>query len=993
MKKIILTFFCLSFVVTAMAQTSVTGNVVDNTGEAAIGATVLEEGTTNGTVTDIDGNFALTVSSANAKLQVSYTGFKTETIALNGRTFIKVVLNEDSQMLQDVVAIGYGSQKKKEVTGAVTSMKSKDFNSGIKSSPVGLLQGKVAGLNISRGSNGSDPTQTSFSIQIRGFSTLDKGTGSSPLFIVDGIPVNNIDNISPDDIAAMDVLKDGSAAAIYGTRGTNGVIIITTKRGADGISSGADCGKTTIEYSGYASFSAITGKSGMATPSEFRNLEEISGGKIKPTIHTFTATGRNDYETDWIKELTRPMALTHNHNLAISGAAKNFSYRGSVAFKNAQGIAKTSNRNELILKLAADQQALNGWLDIQYDFSYMHYRNDYFCGDFEQGAIVNPTYPVYDEKTVSGYFTPQGSGQVNPVELMNQKKSYQDGNYFRGSIRPSINIKAVTGLKLSAFFAMEQGNNYNYWSNKTINSDVLGSGKAGRNTDRNINKLFETTLDYVTNIKNHGISAILGFSYQNFMYDGSNMVNGGFPVESMEYYQMENGDITKTAMNIGSYRNSNTIAAVFGRVNYNYFGKYLLSVSLRREGSSRFGANNKWGWFPAASAGWRMSSEKFLKDVKWINDLKLRAGFGVTGNNLKDDLMSLSVFSKSGEFLLDGEWVSTYSVGRNENRDLRWEKKYEYNIGLDFAFCNNRIFGTIDAYLRNTKDLLWDYKVPSPPYQYETLLANAGQMRSMGLEIAVNFVPVKTKDFAWTTTPTIAFNKGKITKLSDPSKGFNYDITPSGGVGRNGIQNTNTQILIEGEPVGIFYGYKFAGFKSDGTWMFETPAGGYVDEPTEDQRQVIGNSQPLFTFGWNNTFTYKNFDLSFFFRGVYGNDVLNVTRWAYGPESSQSMNVFMKDAREGVYTNKKYFSDYYLEKGSYVKLDNITLGYNFKIKENKYVRALRLYATGQNLFTITKYSGVDPEVNTADVWNGGIDQPNFYPLTSNFLIGVTVTFN
>jgi len=992
MKNFILTFLCLSFAFTTMAQTTVTGNVVDNNGETVIGATVLEEGTTNGTVTDIDGNFSLSVSSPNATLQISSFGYQNQNVALNGRTFVKVTLNDDAVMLQDVVAIGYGSQRRKEVTGAVTSMKSDDFNAGIRSSPVGLLQGKVAGLNIIRGSAGSDPTQTGFSIQIRGFSTLDQGTGSTPLFIVDGIPVNNIDNISPDDIASMDILKDGSAAAIYGTRGTNGVIIITTKRGADGVK-GNDCGKTTIEYSGFASFSVKTGNSGMATPSEFRNLEQISGGKIKPVIYTFPVTGRNDYETDWIRELIRPVALTHNHNLAISGAAKNFSYRGSLSFKDAQGIAKVSNRRELILKLAADQQALNGWLDIQYDFSYMHYRNDFFCGDFEQGAIVNPTYPVYDERTASGYFRPQGSGQVNPVELMNQRESYQDGNYFRGSVRPSINIKAVSGLRISAFFAMEQGNNYGYWSNKTINSDTQGSGKAGRNTDRNINKLFETTIDYVASVKDHGISAILGFSYQNFLYDGSNMVNGGFPVESMKYYQMENGDLTKASMNIGSYRNSNTLAAFFGRVNYNYAGKYLLSVSLRREGSSRFGANNKWGWFPAASAGWRMNSENFLRDVKWINDLKIRAGFGVTGNNLARDLMSIAVFSNSGAFLLNGEWVSTYSIARNVNPDLRWEKKYEYNIGLDFSFLNNRIFGTIDAYLRDTRDLLWWYDVPSPPYQFDKLLANAGEMRSMGLEIAVNFVPVKTKNFSWTTTPTIAFNRGRITKLSDPEKGFNYDVTTSGGVGRNGIQNTNTQILIEGQPVGAFYGYKFAGFKSDGTWMFETPAGGYADQPTEDQRQVIGNAQPLFTFGWSNTFTYKNFDLSLFFRGVYGNDVLNVTRWAYGPESSQSMNVFMKDAREGIYTNKTYFSDYYLEKGSYIKLDYITLGYNFKIKDNKYVRAIRLYGTGQNLFTITKYSGLDPEVNTADVWNGGIDQPNFYPYTSNFLIGIALTFN
>jgi hypothetical protein len=349
------------------------------------------------------------------------------------------------------------------------------------------------------------------------------------------------------------------------------------------------------------------------------------------------------------------------------------------------------------------------------------------------------------------------------------------------------------------------------------------------------------------------------------------------------------------------------------------------------------------------------------------------------------------MYSNGGALWLDGKWVYTYTITRNVNPDLRWEKKYEYNVGVDFSTLDNRLFGTIDAYFRQTKDLLWDYKVPMPEYQYETLLANAGQMESKGLEITLNGVPVKNRNFSWTTSPIIAFNNNKITKLSDASKGFNYDTTTSGGVGENGIQNTNTQILIEGESVGAFYGYKFAGFKSDGTWMFYTPAGGVTSAPSEAQKQVIGNAQPLFTFGWTNTFTYKNWDASFFFRGVYGNDVLNIARWAYGPDASQSLNVYLQDAKDGVYTNKKYFSDYYLEDGSFVKLDNVTIGYTVPIKENKFVKSLRIYATGQNLFCITAYGGLDPEVNTTSVWDPGIDYPSFYPIASNFLLGLNLT--
>ena len=473
------------------------------------------------------------------------------------------------------------------------------------------------------------------------------------------------------------------------------------------------------------------------------------------------------------------------------------------------------------------------------------------------------------------------------------------------------------------------------------------------------------------------------------------MSNKGFPTEDMKYYQIGNGDAEKTYLTASSSRSSNTLAAVFGRVNYNYAEKYLVSASLRREGSSRFGANNKWGLFPAVSLGWRITGEEFMQDKTWANDLKLRAGFGVTGNNLGSDLRSVAMLSNGGTFWYNGAYVYTYGVSQNVNPDLRWEKKYEYNLGLDYAFLDNRIYGSLDVYYRQTRDLLWDYEVPTPPYQYPTLLANAGQMDSYGVELAISGVPVKTGDWTWVTTPTISFNRNIITKLSDPKKGFNYKQTTSGGVGENGIMNTNTQILIEGESVGAFYGYEFVTIK-DGNWYFETPSGGYVDTSTaaEGYRQVIGNAQPLFTFGWNNTVRWKNIDASLFFRGVYGNDVLNLTRWAYGPRESAADNVFMKDISKNntVYTNKALFTDYYLEDGSYIKLDNVTVGYTFNFKEDSLVDNLRIYLTGQNLLTITKYSGQDPEVNTTGVWNAGIDYCDFYPTVANVQFGLNISF-
>jgi TonB-linked SusC/RagA family outer membrane protein len=582
MKKILL-LICLIFasIVIMQAQRTVTGTVIssdDNLGIPGVSVVVKGSSPIIGTSTDFDGHYSLSVPEGTT-LVFSYTGMTSKEVEIGSKSKVDVTMSSQATDLDAVVVIGYGSQKKKEVTGSVASVKQEDFNAGIKTSPMGLLQGKVAGLTIQR-TGGGDPTNTGFNVQIRGFSTLDQGAGTSPLYIVDGIPVNNIDNIAPDDIASMDVLKDGSAAAIYGTRGTNGVIIITTKRGETANITGSTC---QIEYSGYISVSTRVLRTGMASPEEFRNLELISGGKYKPNIEPiggWIGDGKT-YNTDWVKEMSRPAAITHSHNIAISGAAKNFSYRGAFAYKNAEGIAKNNNRSEIIAKLAADQTALNGWLSIQYDLSYMHYRNDYNCGDYNMAAQVNPTYPIYDTSTFNGYYYIQGSGQSNPIEAMNQKESYQDGNYFRGSIRPTIFIKPVPGLKISAFAAFEESFNANYWHNDIMLTDLFLpdtslARKAGRKGDRSMNQLYEVTIDYANNFGVHNIAAIAGISYQHFEYDGYNLENGGFSTSFIKYYRIgngltsdEKGDLNPW-MNIGSYRNSNTLAALFARINYSY---------------------------------------------------------------------------------------------------------------------------------------------------------------------------------------------------------------------------------------------------------------------------------------------------------------------------------------------------------------------------------------------------------------------------------------
>ena len=975
--------FALLFSVAIQAQ--ITGTVLEPSGDPAIGASILQIGTTNGVITDFDGNFELNVPEGT-ELQISYMGFKTQTAVAKKGMVIRLV--EDTHVLQEVVAIGYGSQKKKEITGSVASVKAEDFNVGAKPNAVGLIQGKVAGLNISRTT--SDPTSTGYNIQIRGFSTLS-GSANKPLYIVDGIPTDNIDNVAPEDIASMDVLKDGSAAAIYGTRGNNGVILITTKRGA---ADGGDAPKLNVEYSGYVSVSAPRTNTGFATPEQYRNLETLSGGKIKPVIYT-DANGES-YNTNWMQAAMKPAAVITNHNVALSGVAKNFSYRGSLNYKYAEGLALNTDRNEIIAKFAADQKALQGWLQLQYDFSYMHYKNNFDCGDFKQAATLNPTYPIYDKNNESGYFEPNGSGQSNPIEATNLKESNAYGNYFRGSVKATVNIKPVEGLKVNVLAALEEGDNVSMWYNSQKYHDKECAAIAQRESHNSFKQLYEGTIDYVGSWNGHNLTALAGFSYQHELYDGiSDITNSGFPTDNYKYYSLGDGLTDKSKLTVGTYRNSNTLASAFGRINYNYDERCLLSVSLRAEGSSRFGDNHKWGWFPAVSAGWRISGENFMKGQDWCNDLKLRAGFGITGNNAGGNLLSKQLLTQGGTFWYNGAWIATYGVARNANPDLRWEKKYEYNVGIDFSFLQNRLSGSLDLYYRDTKDLLWDYDVPTPPFLFGSMTANCGEVVSKGLELALTGVPVRTKDWEWSSTWTMAFNNNKIKKLSGTVmwEGHEYELQYSeklvGGVGENGLMGVNTQKIVEGESIGTFYGYHCIGISEKGNLVYEK------DENGKNKLQKIGNAQPIMTYGWNNTIRWKSLDISLFFRGVVGNDVLNVKRWAYGPQKSQGLNVFMKDVeglangtaayRQGV------FSDYYLEDGSYLKLDNITVGYTWHFKDNKYIQSCRLYGTAENVFTISKYSGIDPEVNTMSVDAAGIDNSGFYPSVTNVLVGLNLT--
>ena len=984
-KTLSLSLMALMLMSSFAIKAQITGTVFEEgTGDPVIGASVLQVGTTNGVITDFDGIFELNVPEGT-EIQISYMGFQSQTLpAKNGMV---VRLAEDTHQLQEVVAIGYGSQKKKEVTGSVSSLKAEDFNPGVKSDPMGLLQGRVAGLTVIR-AGGDDPTSTGFAVQIRGTSSLGQGTGGSPLYIVDGVPVSMIDNISPEEIASMDVLKDGSAAAIYGTRGTNGVVIITTKRGVS--DPNLEKGVFNLEYSGYVSAATVATKTGMATADQFRNIPTMTGGWIKTKDH--------GYNTDWYNAQLRSAAVTHHHNVAIAGSSRQFSYRAAIAYKNAQGIAQKNAREEIQAKFAADQKAFEGWLKLQYDFSYMHYRNDKFMGDLSNGALLNPTFPIYNAD--GSYFVPTGTITSNPVADNALKEEYEDGNAFHGSLKAIVDIKAVPGLKVSGFASLDETDWYKYWRCPKNYYKKGDANKSSRNTSRSFVQLYEGTIDYAGQWGGHTLTLVGGGSYQKFWYDNSSMWNGNFATDASGYYSIGDAKIDEKFSGMSSGRSENVLIAFFARANYNYNEKYLFSASLRAEASSKFGANHKWGYFPAASAGWRIKGEDFMRDQDWCNDLKVRFGFGITGNNVSDPLMSLEMMETGGTFSNHGVETYSYTVTRNANPELRWERKFEYNLGVDFAFLQNRLSGTIDFYLRNTKDLLWWYNVPTPPYQYDKLLANAGEMTSMGMEYAITGIPVKTKDWEWASTWTMSFNKNRIDKLSDPSQNFNYDVKYVGEVSGNKLNGSKTQILQEGQPVGCWYGYKWTGaYDANMRCIYEDVSGpaGIPDGVIDDyDKTYLGSAQPKMEYGWNNTIRWKNLDISLFFRGVIGNKALNVARWAYGAsKGSNGLNVFMKDMNSFGQTTyfQADFSDYYLEDASYLKLDNITIGYNIPLPENKYCKKLRVNFTVQNVFTISSYSGMDPaRVNTTSVEQTGVDYVNFYPTTRQFQFGVNATF-
>ena len=990
----------LTFQAVAQQDLRVTGKVSSIDGPLP-GVSVQIKGTSSGTATDADGSYTIQVSDPNAVLVFSFIGFITEEVSVNGRTVVDVLLSEDILTLSEVVVVGYGTDSRKNLTSSVATVKTEELNRGAISDVGQLLQGKVAGLNVSRS---GDPNRAA-AVILRGASTLRDGA-QSPLFVIDGVIGADISLVAPDDIASIDVLKDASAAAIYGNRAANGVIMITTKRPSKG--------DGTVSYSGYVGIDKVSNQYDMMNAKQLRSFASKNGLALNP----LDDLGVN---TNWQDEVQRSSAISHNHNISLNGGSDKTMYVASVNYYDQEGIIRQSGLKRIVAKLAIDQSAFRDKLKLGFsvtnsfnDARYIPYRNTVLS----QMVSYLPTVPVRNaDGSYFEFTTNNHQNDYNPVAMLENAVERSKYNTFLGSFKASLQLPFNLKYNVQASYqslTTNYGAYYNSYFTDTFESVrstpdppgnpsfIMLTGQNGlgvRNTYQYRNSILESYLSWDKEFGDHTINAVVGYSWQeNTNGDGFQASSTNFPTDDLSYNNLGLGNpyaIADFRVDYGgSLYDQIRLISDFVRVKYDYNSRYLLQLSVRRDGSSAFGANHRWGYFPSVGAAWRISEEAFMDNVSALSDLKLRASYGVTGNSAGFSAYTTKLlYGFVGTTEYQGNVINAISAIQNENPDLRWEKTSTMNIGLDFGLLQDRITGSIDVYDKRTTDVIYPYPVNTNQYLYSTLVANVGEVSNKGYEISINASVIDKNDFSWNTTLNLSHNKNEIVTLSNSQ--FKADsiriFTPDGG----GQSGASIQVLMSGQPIGTFYTYKYAGKDENGVSQYVNSDGTLtsdVGQLSVDDYKVLGNAQPKLLLGWNNNIRYKNFDMNFFFRGVFGNKIMNVTRADLFRPSTATINNIPVDARnESVDDFNSYrYSSRFVEKGNYLRLDNATIGYNFP-KMGKDIKKLRLYATVNNLFVITKYKGIDPEINQGGT-APGVDARNFYPKTRTFLFGVNASF-
>ena len=978
----------------AFAQLTVTGNVRSTNGEPLTGVNVVEKGTTNGTVTNLDGNFTLQVEKGKTLL-FSYVGFHTREVVVNSST-LNVTMKEDAEALEEIVVIGYGSMQRKDVTSSITTVKAEDLNVGVVTTPAQMLQGKVPGLTIA---NTSDPNGSA-SISLRGASSLRSGEAMEPYYVVDGIPGVSISLVAPEDIESIDVLRDASATAIYGSKAANGVIIITTKQGNKD-------SRTSVNYSGYVAWDKAMNTLDMMDANELLAFAKRGGYDLSPYYDV-----NNPANTNWQNEVLRT-GFSHNHNVSISGGNKKTSYSASINFLEREGAIKGTDTDRLTARSFLQTKALNDRLDLSFSLN-ASIRNSSSGPTGGTGQSVldamyyySPLVPVRNEDG-SWYSNLQISQNFNPVAMINEDRYNTKEKLLQGVAKATLHIIDGLDWNMNLSYQNQQYIYSNYNSTQTqLPSVASRHGQADRSTAENIRKQMETYLNWDHTFADaHKVGVMLGYSWEQAdNNDGFGLKVYNFYDDVLGYHNIgmaNNVDINDVISN-----NLSTLRMIsfYGRVNYSFNSKYLFQATVRRDGSSAFGVNNRWATFPSVSAAWRITEEEFMKNQNVFDDLKLRVGYGVSGNSLGfDAFYSRQVYGSTGWFTYvdpNTGASSEYRVlgaTRNSNPDLKWESTGMFNIGLDFGFLNNRLTGTIEYYDKRTSDLIYDYPVSTNRYPYGWMTANVGDISNKGIEVTINAIPVQTRDFTWSTSINLSHNKNVVEKLSNETYSVDYIDQANPDVG--GYTSTNVQRIMEGSPIGQFYLWEWAGYDENGNSVFndydeDGNLVGTTDAPDDTDRRKAGSAQPKLTYGWNNDFTWKNWTLNLFFQGVAGNKIFNATRCYYNNVGlvANGKNILSEAASEQNANDSRAHapSDRYLENGSYFRLSTLTLGYNFG-RIGNWVNNIRLYATCNNVFTITKYKGVDPEIYLGGL-TPGVDWRNTtYPRTRTFMVGLNINF-
>ncbi len=967
----------MAFGLAAQAQSfTATGQIVDEQDEPLIGASVKVLNSTAGTVTDANGNFTVACNQG-ATLEITYVGYNPQQVKAGKGLMIKLTPN--STMLDEavIVGVGYGTMRKSDLTGAIASVQAKDLKQGVITSTEQMLQGKVAGLSVSQASGSPE---NGSSIRLRGGTSLSASNG--PLIVVDGIPGVDINSVQPTEIVSIDVLKDASSAAIYGSRGANGVIIVTTNRQA------SDVEKKEIQYNGYVAFASVAKK-----------LDMLSADQWRGYVRENNLLNALDYgaSTDWQDELLRT-AVSHSHNVNFSDSRKNSGYRASVTYNNNEGVIERNNMNRLGISLSTYQLGWNGHLRVEAgvnaNFDSWHPIDTRI---FERELNLNPTFPVYNP---DGSFAQlNGTNTENPVEINTNRTQHNKRHRFLGYGKVELGI--IDGLKwiTNGSYEFQHTTGGIYKPTYARMEGQSENGWAQRTYAEYTNRQIETYLNYDKVLAEvHHLNLMAGYSYLDNVNEGFGATRSGFETNAFGYNNLAAGtDYRQT--DVYSYKSKTKLISFYGRVNYNYKGRYMLTATLRRDGSSVFGKNHKWGTFPSASVAWRVSDEPFMESTRdWLSNLKLRLGYGVTGNQSGvSAYKSIATLSASGAAYYDpstGTWKNAYVQSQNTNPDLKWESTKQWNLGIDFGLFN-RVNGSLEFYHKKTTDLLWTYPVPQPPYIVGTMLANVGDMVNKGVELTLGANIVRSGDFTLDGNFSISYNKQKITKLSNDT----YEaVGLQAGSLHNirGLSGIYSQTIREGYPAGTFWGPKCTGIAEDGSYI--------LDYGENNAGYDLGSAIPKWNMGISLNAAYKNFDFSVAGYGMFGQKILNATRMQLFDSSRLPAQNTLDDFLDSGIKSDPIYSDYFIENGSFFRLQSMTLGYSIPGVQKIGLSRVRFYVTAENLFCLTKYKGTDPEVYIPDnVLEGpGIDRlitdsatgdgATYSPRPRTYSIGVNISF-